>query len=371
MFFLSLTSASGQDMIHIASENERRIFMDIKNYMLEQLKALSAIPSPTGMTDQASEYVIKELTRLGFKPERLPKGTVICELGGEGHPLLLSAHVDTLGAMVRSIKSNGALRYSRIGGFNDNAIENENVLIHTFSGKTYTGTVQSIHASRHVYGDRTAEARSDELLQVVVDEMTASKEETEALGIAPGDFISFDPRTQITESGYIKSRFLDDKAASAILLAIAKSVASGELTPCRKVSVAFTVYEEVGHGASFLYNRDIEDMLAVDMGCIGDDLTCREHQVSICAKDAVGPYDFSFTHELISRARELALDYAVDVYPGYSSDTATALKAGLDARFALCGTGVYASHGYERTHINGMMATFNLISDTVQRLFSI
>lgn len=340
--------------------------MDKQTYMLEQVKTLTSIPSPTGMTDEAADYVLAELTRLGFRPERTPKGAVLCCLGGMGHPLLLSAHVDTLGAMVRAIKGSGALRYTKIGGFGDNAIENENVLIHTRHGKTYTGTVQSVKASRHVWNNNN-DVRSDETLEIIIDEEVSSKADVEALGIGVGDFISFDPRTIITESGFVKSRHLDDKASSAVLLTLAREVAEGRAQLCRQVTLLFTVYEEVGHGASPLYKMDIEDMLAVDMGCVGDDLTCRETQVSICAKDSAGPFDFSFTNELIARAKAENIDYAVDIYPSYSSDAATALRAGLDARFALCGQGVFASHGYERTHVKGMLATLALVTSVATK----
>ena len=341
--------------------------MDQQTYLLEQLKTLTNIPSPTGMTRQATDYLLAELTRLGFKPERTPKGAVLCELGGCGHPLLLSAHVDTLGAMVRAVKGNGCLRYTQIGGYNDNAIENENVVIHTRSGQTYTGTVQSSHASLHVWGSQTDKPRSDEYREIVVDAETWSKAETEALGIHAGDFVSFDPRTVVTETGFVKSRHLDDKASSAVLLTLAREVAEGRAKLCRKTTLLFTVYEEVGHGASPLYHMDIEDMLAVDMGCVGDDLSCRETQVSICAKDSAGPYDYDFTNELVQRAEHLKLDYTVDVYPRYSSDASTALRAGMDARFALCGQGVFASHGYERTHVKGMMNTLALVTDVATR----
>ncbi|MBP3638225.1 MAG: M42 family metallopeptidase [Clostridia bacterium] len=342
--------------------------MDKQAYMLEQVKVMTGIPSPTGMTRAATDYLLAELTRLGFRPERTPKGAVLCCLGGEGHPLVLSAHVDTLGAMVRSIKGNGTLRYTQLGGYNDNAIENENVLIHTRGGKVYSGTVQSVKASRHVWGSTAADARNDQFLEVVIDEEVYSKADVEKLGIGVGDFISFDPRTVITESGYIKSRHLDDKASSAVLLTLAREVAEGRVTLGRKVTLLFTVYEEVGHGASPLYKMEIEDLLAVDMGCVGGDLTCKETQVSICAKDSAGPFDFDFTNELIARAKENGIDYAVDIYPRYSSDTATALRAGMDARFALCGQGVFASHAYERTHVKGMLATLALVTSVAEKV---
>lgn len=338
-----------------------------KTYLLEQIQRLMAIPSPTGMTRGATDYVLAELTRLGFRPERSRKGTVVCDLGGNGHGVLISAHVDTLGAVVRAVKPNGHLRYTIIGGFDDNAIENENILVHTREGKTYPGTVYSTRASRHVWGDQTASPRSDEYLEVILDEDVSTDKEVSALGIHAGDFISFDPRTVINPDGYVKSRFLDDKASAAMLLTLAREVAEGRMTLERKVYIAFTVYEEIGHGGSGLWNLPVEDMLAVDMGCVGSDLSCRETQVSICAKDAAGPYDWDFTNELIERSRRLGLDYTVDVYPRYSSDTAPALKAGLEARFALCGPGVFASHSYERTHVRGLMNTLALVMDVARK----
>lgn len=340
--------------------------MNDQEYLLSRLEALVNIPSPTGMTRGATDYLLAELTSLGFQPQRTPKGTVMCELGGEGHPIVISAHVDTLGLMVRAVKGNGCLRYTRIGGLNENTLDSELVTVHTRGGKNYSGTVQSTKASVHVWGSQAETPSSDTTLEIVLDEETHSKAETEALGVGAGDFVTLDPKFTVTESGYVKSRFLDDKASSAVLLTLARAVAEGRLTLGRKVTIVFTVYEELGHGASALYKLDCDDLLAVDMGCVGDDLTCTETQVSICAKDGAGPYDFDLTNELIERARRLGLDYAVDVYPRYSSDTATALRAGLDARFALCGQGVYASHGYERTHVKGLMATLALVSDVVK-----
>lgn len=341
--------------------------MDQKSYMLDQLCKLMAIPSPTGMTRGATDYLLAELTRLGFRPERSRKGTVTCDLGGNGHGVLLSAHVDTLGAVVRAVKPNGHLRYTAVGGFDGNTIENENVLVHTRDGKTYPGTVYTIHASRHVWGSESSANRNDEYLEVILDEEVTSAADVEKLGVHVGDFISFSPRTVITDSGYVKSRFLDDKASAAILLTLAREIAEGRVKPERKVYIAFTVYEEIGHGASGLWNLPVEDMLAVDMGCIGADLGCKETQVSICAKDSSGPYDWDFTNELIDRAKKLNLDYAVDIYPQYGSDTGAALRAGMEVRFGLCGTGVFASHGYERTHVKGMLNTLALVTDVAAK----
>ncbi len=335
---------------------------------IDTLRNLSAIPSPTGMTDACADYLMKTLQGLGFAPRRTRKGAVHCRVAEGPHPLVICGHIDTLGCVVRAVKPNGCLRYSKLGGWNDNAIENENVTVHTRGGKTFTGTVQSVHASRHVWSDTTGEARSDQTLEIVLDEDVHSAAETAALGIRAGDMVSFDPRFTLTDSGYVKCRFLDDKAAAALMLQLARDIAGGSLKPARGVTLAFTVYEEIGHGASDLYGLEAEDILAVDMGCVGDDLNGRETRVSICAKDAAGPYDWSLTNELIARAERLGLDYAVDVYPSYSSDAATALKAGLDARFACFGPGVFASHAYERTHLKGLEATLRLMEDAAAGL---
>lgn len=334
---------------------------------VSHIEALCRIPSPTGFTAQAEKYLMDTLCGMGYSPTHTAKGTVVCDLGGVGQPLLLAAHVDTLGLMVRSIKSTGRLRYTMIGGFNDNAIETETVLIHTRGGKTYSGTVQPAKASMHVFGDTTEVKRSNETLEIVVDELADSEQAARDLGIAPGDFVSLDPRTQVTESGYIKSRHLDDKASSGILLSLAGMVKAGEVSLRRHVHLMFTVYEEVGHGASAYLPHDLKDMIAVDMGCVGDDLKCDETMVSICAKDSAGPYNYELTNELIALAKEKGVKYAVDIYPRYSSDTATALRAGLEARHALIGPGVFASHGYERTHKQGVENTLKLLCGFVQK----
>ena len=341
--------------------------MQATELAVAHITALCEIPSPTGFTKKAEQYLLNALTSMGYAPERTPKGTIVCHIGGQGNPLLLSAHVDTLGGMVRSIKSSGRLRYTKIGGYNDNAIENENCLIHTRDGRTYCGTVQTTKASSHVYGDTTDMKRSDETLEIVVDEIVRSAEDVKALGIEAGDFISWDARTVVTDSGFIKSRHLDDKASSGILLALAQMVKDGEVTLSRSVHLMFTVYEEVGHGASAYLPREVNDMIAVDMGCVGDDLACDETMVSICAKDSTGPFNYDLTNELVMLAKENGLQYALDIYPRYGSDTATALESGMEARHALVGTGVFASHGYERTHKQGVENTLKLLAAFVQK----
>ena len=202
-------------------------------------------------------------------------------------------------------------------------------------------------------------------MEILLDEKVSSREDVLALGILEGDVVAFEPRTRITQSGYIKSRFLDDKLSAAILLGYARYLKANEITPERKIYQHLTVYEEVGHGGPASVPQGVTEILAVDMGCVGEGLNCKEHQVSICAKDSSGPYDYEMTGELIALAKSNGIDYAVDVYPAYGSDAAAALRAGRDVRFALIGAGVYASHGYERSHRKGVENTLRLIEAVV------
>ena len=340
--------------------------MNYTDYAVEQIISLVKIPSPTGFTRAATDYLMNELTGLGFAPVRTKKGAVVCRLCEGGHPMLLSAHVDTLGAMVRSVKGNGRLRYTHIGGYQDATIETENCLVHTRDGRAYSGTVQSTCASQHVYPGMGGKERSEDTLEIVLDEMVKSAADVKALGIDTGCFISWDPRVVLTESGVIKSRHLDDKASSGVLLALAKAIKEGDVRPTRAVDIMFTVYEEVGHGASPLTHSDYEEILAVDMGCVGDDLACDEAMVSICCKDSSGPYNWEMTSRLIALAQRDGLAYAADIYPSYGSDASAAMRSGMEARHALIGPGVFASHGYERTHKAGVENTLKLACAYVQ-----
>jgi len=335
--------------------------MKYTDYAIEQIVKLCKTPSPTGFTKKVSALVEKELTKLGFQPQISRKGSVLATLGGEGNPLVLAAHLDTLGAMVRSIKPSGRLRFTKLGGYPENNIENENVIIHTRDGKEYTGTVYINGPSVHVYKDTGQSKRDDENVAIVLVEIVKSKKDTLALGISAGDFISLDPRTIYTPSGFIKSRHLDDKASAGILLALAKQSSEGKLELSRQVSILFTTYEEVGHGASSGFPADTVEMISVDMGAVGDDLCTDEYCVSICAKDSGGPYDWDVTDAMIRLAKELKLQYCVDIYPFYGSDVEGALRAGYDIKHGLIGPGVFASHGYERTHKQAIENTLKLL----------
>lgn len=334
------------------------------DYIADELKNLTSIPSPTGYTKNAAKYVCKVLEEMGYEPSMSNKGNVCVTIGGEGKPLLLAAHLDTLGAMVRSIKSNGRLRPTTLGGHQWSTADGENCTVHTRDGKVYTGVVLNTEPSAHV-ADESVDAKESNM-EILLDENVSSKEETMALGIQVGDIIAMDPKTTVTESGYIKSRFLDDKLSAAILIGLAKAVKEDGLKLNRKVSLLFTVYEEVGHGGCVIPS-DTVDMLSVDMGCVGADLECTEKQVSICAKDSGGPYNYELTSELISTAKENNIDFAIDIYPHYGSDVEATLRSGYDIRHGLIGPGVYASHNYERSHKDGVKATFELLKNFITK----
>ncbi len=328
------------------------------NFIKEQLYTLTSIPSPSSFTTKVTDYLLSELSSLGYSPERSNKGNVFVTLGGSGSPLVLAAHVDTLGAMVRSIKENGRLRPTTIGGHQGSTADGENCTIHTRDGRVYTGVVLNKEPSSHVADQKTE--LIEENMEILLDENVTSDQDTLALGIQTGDIIAMDPRTVVTESGYIKSRFLDDKLSAAILLGLARAVREDAWKLNRKVSLLFTVYEEVGHGGSVVPD-DTEEMISVDMGCVGSDLGCTERMVSICAKDSGGPYNYDLITALSNLAKEKKLDYAIDIYPHYGSDVETTLRAGYDIRHGLIGPGVYASHNYERSHMDGVRNTFELL----------
>ena len=334
------------------------------NSCVRRAVELLAIDSPSGYTRQAAEHVMDAYEAMGLRPEMTRKGGVMVCLNPEAPAedgLLLEAHLDTLGAMVSEISGSGRLHLTSLGGMQPNNGEAENVRIVTRSGKIYTGTFQLKNASTHVNGEYASTKREYKTMEVVIDEEVSSREDVEKLGIMTGDVVCFDPRTVVTPSGYIKSRFLDDKLSAAILLELAAQVASGEIKPKRRVWEHITVFEEVGHGGSASVPEGVTEALSVDMGCVGDGLSCDERQVSICAKDSGGPYHYEVVSALIEAARRGGADFAVDVYPYYGSDVEATLRAGYDLRHGLIGPGVYASHGYERSHRKGVCNTLLLL----------
>jgi len=332
-------------------------------YTLDLLKKLLTTPSPTGFTHDILRLLEEETAKLGFRMERIAKGGgVVAVPGAEGGaPLAISGHVDTLGAMVRSANADGTLRLTIVGGYMMHSIENEYCLVHTRDGRAYSGTILPMKASVHVYEDARDQKRAEENYVVRLDAPAATKEDVKGLGIETGDYISFDPRAVFLDNGYIKSRHLDDKAGVAAMYALLEAMSRTGVRPRRDLIFFLSNYEEIGHGSSYVPGG-AEEMIAVDMGAIGDDLNCTERDVSICAKDSTGPYDYGMTSRLVEHAKRLGLDYAVDIYPRYGSDASAALRAGQNIRAALIGPGVSASHGMERTHEDAIRNAYLLLA---------
>ena len=339
------------------------IEMKYADFAWEQTAALLAIDSPSGYTKAAAQWVKNAFEELGFRAEITVKGGVIIDLGGKdmNDGLLLEAHADTLGAMVAQVKGDGRLKLTALGGMRPENAEAENVKVYTRSGKVYDGTCQLCNASIHVNGSYGDTKRTWDTVEIVLDENVNSAKETRELGIEVGDIVCFDPRTRRTASGYLKSRFLDDKLSVGILLGFAKYLADNKIEPARRVWAHVTVYEEVGHGGCASVPAGITEAISVDMGCVGAGLQCTERQVSICAKDSGGPYSYEVVGKLIEAAKKMDADYAVDIYPFYGSDVEATLRSGVDIRHGLIGAGVYASHGYERSHIDGVMNTLKVL----------
>lgn len=336
------------------------------DYLIEKLPELMAIDSPSGYTANFIDYMASEFSALGYAPVKTIKGSLIVDLGGndKNNGIVIGAHGDTLGGMVSEIKANGRLKITNIGGLNANNVETETCRIVTKFDGIYEGTCQLIDASLHVNSKYNETVRSFDTVEIVLDEDVHSKEDVEKLGISAGDYVCFDTRTIVTKSGYIKSRFLDDKLSASIVLAYAKYLKDENVTPERRVFAYISVYEEVGYGASSL-PCDVTESLNIDMGCVGNGIECDEHKVSICAKDSGGPYNYEVVTNLIKAAKEAGAAYSVDIYPHYGSDVEATLRAGHEIKHGLIGPGVYASHGYERYHRDGALNTLKLLKSYI------
>ncbi len=333
-----------------------------KDVVFNTAKELLSFHSPSGFCFDIMTMIEKKVADLGYSFETTVKGCGIITVPGKSDEktIGLSAHVDTLGAMVRSITSDGTLKFTLVGGPIAPTLDSEFCHVRTRDGKLYTGTFLSEAAAAHVHPESGTMARKPDTMEIRLDEVVSSKEDVEKLGICSGDFVFIDPRTTVTDSGYLKSRFIDDKGSVACLLALLQFMKEQDITPAFTTKIIITTYEEVGHGASYI-PADITELLAVDMGCIGLDLNCTEHDVSICAKDSGGPYDYNMVNTLVELSKASSLKYAIDIYPMYGSDVGAALRGGNNIKGALIGPGVHASHGLERTHFDALENTIKLI----------
>ena len=338
--------------------------IDLK-YILNKTVELINIPSPVGYTHNAIEWVKNELRKLGIKNYNITKkGALIAYIKGEdsNYKKMISAHVDTLGAVVKKIKKNGRLEVTNVGGFAWGSVEGENVIIHTISGKTYSGTLLPIKASVHVYGDVAREMpRTEETMEIRIDEEIKTDEDVLKLGILQGDFVSFETHTKILDNGYIKSRYLDDKLCVAQILSYIKYLKDNKLKPKTDLYVYFSNYEEIGHGVS-VFPEDLDEFIAVDIGLVaGEDAHGDEKKVQIIAKDSRSPYDFTLRKKLQETANKNNIKYTVGVYNRYGSDATTAILQGFDFKYACIGPNVDATHHYERCHNNGIIETVKLL----------
>lgn len=329
---------------------------------IEKLETLLNIPSPSGDTEEAVSFVENEFKTLGIKTERTNKGALIATINGEDdeNQITFSAHVDTLGLMVKEIKDNGTLKTAQIGGFAWTSVEGEYVTISTLEGKKYRGTVLSTKASRHIFSTETdTMTREQDNIEIRIDEKVKNAEDVEKLGINVGDFCYLDPRVEVTKSGFVKSRHLDDKAGVICLLAFSESLTKSKNKLKNTVNFLITNYEEVGHGATQVPPKT-KILIAVDMANPGPGQQSDEFSCAICAKDSSGPYDLSLRKEFASLAKKHNIDIKHDIYNYYSSDGSCALRTGFDIKVGLIGPGVDASHGYERTHVDALDATVKL-----------
>ncbi len=332
------------------------------DYFKKVAQDIFTCDSPTGYTQNVIELVKKYVDSFGYESRIMNNGALEVTIKGEDETktVATSAHCDTLGLMVRSIKGDGHLALTKLGGPITPTLDGEYCKVYTRDGKTYTGTILSTSAATHVYPDANTKSRDIDNLEVRLDELVHTKDDVAKLGIQNGDIVCYDPKFEVTPSGFLKTRFIDDKASAVVLLMLLKYTSENKLKFKYNTKIYFVVYEEVGHGASMV-DKNISEFVTLDMGCVGLDLAGNEEAVSICAKDSGGPYDYELTTRLINMAKDNNLNYTVDIFPFYGSDIGAASRAGVDFKGALIGTGVSASHGMERTHIKGIENTLKII----------
>jgi len=335
------------------------------DYLVQTLVDLLNTPSPTGDTDYAISFVQGELDAMGVATERTVKGALLAHL--EGHrsdkPRAITAHVDTLGAMVQAIKPNGRLKLAALNGLNWPTVESEGLSIATRSGRMVRGSLVLTNGASHVNKEAGTAPRNADTLEVRLDERTTRAEETRLLGIEVGDFVYFDPRVEVNESGFIRSRFLDDKACVACVLAAIKGMVEAGATPAQDTTILISNFEEVGHGGMDGLPESLHEYLVMDMACIGDGLRGDEFHCSICVKDSSGPYSKALTDRIRTLADRRGIDIIPDIYPYYGSDGSAYWRSGGRAEVALIGPGVDTSHGYERTHKDALTDTAQLVAE--------
>lgn len=330
---------------------------------VDLLGQLVNVPSPSGYTKTIMQFIGTYLHDLGIQYKKTNKGAILATIEGanDASHRLLTAHTDTLGAMVKEVKANGRLKLAMVGGFNWNAVEGEYCTIHTANGKKIRGTILMHETTVHVYKGAGDLKRDENHIEVRIDEKCFKSDDVREIGIEVGDFVSFDPRFEVTESGFIKSRHLDDKASTALLLQLMKYIKEHNVQLPYTTHFYISNNEEIGYGGNSNIPEQVVEYIAVDMGAIGDGQSSDEYTVSICAKDSSGPYHYELTRHIVNLAKQNHIDYKLDIYPYYGSDASAAIRAGYDVKHALFGPGIESSHAYERTHVDSLKATAQLL----------
>ncbi|MGJ3242479.1 MAG: osmoprotectant NAGGN system M42 family peptidase [Opitutales bacterium] len=327
-------------------------------YLQDMLLKLLRIHSPTGYTDPIVRVVCRELERLGVDFELTRRGAIRADFSGEidTPDRAIVSHLDTLGAMVQSLKPNGRLGIVPIGTWSSRFAEGARVSVFT-DDHIFRGTILPLKASGHVY-DREVDEQpvSWDNLEVRVDEAVHSLEDLQRYNLQVGDFIGVDAAPEVLANGYINSRHLDNKAGVAAMLAAIKAIHDGQLHLPVSCHMLFTISEEVGSGASAVLHGDVAEMVSIDNGTVAPGQASTEHGLTVAMADSSGPFDFHLTHHLLNLASGHGIPTVRDVFKHYRCDSASAVEAGNDIRTALMTFGVDASHGYERTHMDALRA---------------
>ncbi len=331
-------------------------------FTVECFRELVNVPSPVGYWAKMEPVFEQMAKKLGFSVHYDNKRTPYIAVDGEDNSktVQVNAHLDTLGLMVRAIDANGWLRVRQMGGVNYGTLDGESVSVFTRDGRSYTGLLMCRAHSVHVFKEEARAARTEENMVVMLDEPVASEADVRKLGIRNGDIVDVHPRCQITENGYIKSRYIDDKACVACVLTALKYLKENGLRPKFRTLFAFPYSEEIGTGGTYV-PAEVSEIIALDIGLIGPGLEGSDRKVSICAKDTTIHYDYELTSHLIRLAEKNGIDYAVDVYNSYGTDAKAAITGGCNLRAAVFGMGTYGTHGMERTHIDAVNATTELL----------
>lgn len=340
------------------------------DYLRDVLLRLLDTPSPSGRTDEVMHLIGDELRALDVPFTLTRRGALVADLAGEqdSPDRAVLVHSDTIGCAVKAVKGNGRLQVVPIGTFSARFAEGARVTI--FAGDpdvSYTGTILPLKASGHTFGDEVdVQKVAWEQVEIRVDELVATEEDTRALGIEIGDFVALDPHPVITPSGFVNSRHLDDKAGVAAALGAFRAVVEHDVVLPVSAHLLVTIAEEVGQGASHGLEADVAEMVSVDNAVVAPGQNSRETGVNIAMQDSTGPFDYHLTRKLLRLCSELGIPHQRDVYRYYRSDIAAALDAGAATRASLVGFGVDASHGYERTHLEGIRNTAELVSAYLQ-----